>query len=168
MMRGDGELMASCRRCGGWWRPSLRGLPREFHAKSRDALAHVGFGEGRQKSSDGRTGATLIGYQKIKMFWRDRQERQTVELRHIGDGDSPVGAALCDGACSRVMGFWLVGVTRRPAAFKQLVDQDTGPGACIAIDHQTGRISECGAQRISCGFTGKSCIVRAKHKALHT
>src|SRR3984893_12952775 len=110
----------------------------EFHAEGCDAIAHGWFCKSSQKGLDGRTGTAAIDHQKIKMLRRDGQERQTVELRHIGDGDPPIGAALRDCGCDRVVRFRLIGVTWRSMAFEQLVDQDTGPGAGIAIDHQAG------------------------------
>src|SRR5712672_2315892 len=54
------------------------------------------------------------------------------------------------------------------AAFEQLVDQDTGARASIAIDHQAGRIRKRGAQRFLRGLAGKTRIAGAKYEALHT
>src|SRR3954447_25750557 len=98
------------------------GLPR-LHAERANALARLLVAQRREKCLHRRTLAAILDDQEIVVFRRYGEEAEPVELGTRFDGEPPVRAALRDRGGNGVVRFRLVGVTGRPRAFEQLVDQ---------------------------------------------
>src|ERR1043166_3154004 len=72
-------------------------------------------------------------------------ETQPRCMRDRRNGHAPVGAMLRDGSGHRIVRAGLVPVAVRSDAIEQAVDQDARAGPPIAVDHDAGGVSECGA-----------------------
>ena len=78
---------------------------------------------------------SAVGDKKIKMLRREGQKTKAVKLGYWLDSDAPVGTALRDRGCNRIVGFWLIGIAGGSHAIEQLVGKHARAGAGVAVDH---------------------------------
>src|SRR5580704_16409769 len=104
--------------------PALYGV----HAERANTGAGGIVAQRGKESLHGRPLPARFQQQEIIFLRRNRQKRQSIEARHRLDGYAPVGSVLRDGRGYRVVRTRLVGVTGRPRAAQNPVDQHAGAG----------------------------------------
>ena len=102
------------------------------------------------------------------MLFGERNEAQSRRVRDRRDRHAPIGAMLRYRRGDRIVRARLIPVAVGPGLAEQPVDQDAGAGALVAVDHDAGGISQCGAH---CGFGAQpleTLVALAEHDALHS
>ena len=101
------------------------------------------------------------------MLFREWDEAQTRRPCDRFDGQAPIGAFLHHGSGNGIVGARLVPVSLRPGRSKQLVDQDPGSRALVAVDHQASGIVQRTAQGIAACSAFEATVTGTKDDALH-
>lgn len=92
-----------------------------LHAECAYTSTHTLITQSGEKHLYPRPLAPAVNDKKIIVFRRNGQKAETVKLRHRFDGEPPIGTALCNRGCDRIVRFRLIGVPGRPRTTEQFI-----------------------------------------------